>query len=67
MIPGLMLLLATAFAPVQPARHRAEVCPGATYFYEIHHPKPYWVKHATFVCRIGDHVFYKESSHDRHH
>lgn len=66
MVLSVLLMLAVS-AHAAPVHRRPEICPGATYFYEIHHPKPYWVKHATFVCRIGYHAFYKESSHDRHH
>lgn len=46
-------------APVQ-TRH--EVCPGATYFYEKHHPKPDWARKMTVVCVIQNHIFLKEHS-----
>jgi hypothetical protein len=51
-----MLLSGLDFPPFRPA-HRHEVCPGATYFYEIGTPRPRWASHMTIACVIGHHVF----------
>lgn len=43
-----------------PPQTRHEVCPGATYFYERHHPKPAWANKMVVVCVIGNHIFLRE-------
>lgn len=42
--------------------HHGAVCPGATHFYEKHHPAPYWAKDMVVVCVIQDHIFFREQT-----
>jgi hypothetical protein len=41
---------------------RHEICPGATHFYEKHHPRPAWAERMVVVCVVGNHVFLKEKA-----
>ena len=56
-----LLVLAYLLMPidVHPVK-RCEICPGATYFYEKHHPRPAWADRMVVVCVVGNHVFLKE-------
>lgn len=54
-----ILALHTSHPRVRPHPHH-DVCPGATYFYERHHPAPYWAKNMIVVCTIQNHIFLKE-------
>lgn len=65
----LLLLTWALYAGHSPApgpRHRHEVCPGATYFYERHHPKPAWANKMVVVCTIENHVFLREAKEKEH-
>jgi spore germination cell wall hydrolase CwlJ-like protein len=55
-----LALMTTPALSQAPAHRTPEICPGATYFYERHHPKPYWAKRMVVVCTVGDHIFLKE-------
>lgn len=57
-----ILLFAIFFSPnhIYSRGHRREVCPGATYFYERHHPQPAWARNMVVVCVIQDHVFLRK-------
>lgn len=66
MIGLLLLMLALRADPPRAAPHRPrEVCPGATYFYERHHPQPYWAKNMVVVCTIQNHIFLREKNRGR--